>query len=56
MAGNLANQLLTYATGAGVSFSDRVQAQAILQRAKPDAYGLRSLVHAVVRSPLFQTK
>ena len=56
VARNLVNNLLAYATGAGVTFSDRAAVETILQRAKPSAYGLRTLVHEVVQSPLFQCK
>jgi len=56
VARNLVNNLVAYATGAGVTFSDRAGVEAILQRSKPTAYGLRTLVHEVVQSPLFQCK
>ncbi len=50
------NHLVTYATGAIVTFDDRAETTAILQRAQPHHYGLRTLVHELVQSPLFQTK
>ncbi|HWE95156.1 MAG TPA: DUF1592 domain-containing protein [Tepidisphaeraceae bacterium] len=56
IAQNLVNNLVTYSTGAGVTFADRGEVQAILQRAKPHSYGLRTLVTEVVQSRLFQTK
>jgi hypothetical protein len=56
IAQNLVNNLVTYATGAGVTFADRGEVQAILQRARPHSYGLRTLVTEVVQSRLFQTK
>ncbi|HZK81814.1 MAG TPA: DUF1592 domain-containing protein, partial [Humisphaera sp.] len=56
VARNLVNNLVTYATGAGVSFADRADVTAILQKAKPNSYGLRTLVHEIVESRLFQTK
>ena len=56
IARNLVNHLVTYATGAGVTFADRAAVEAILQQAQPGAYGLRTLVHGVVQSRLFQTK
>lgn len=56
IARNLVNHLVTYATGAGVTFADREEVDAILRRAKPKAYGVRTLVHEIVQSPLFQTK
>ncbi len=56
VARNLVNNLVTYSTGAGVTFSDRKQVQEILDRAKAKGYGLRTLVHEVVHSALFQSK
>ncbi len=56
IARNLARQLTIYATGAPVRFSDRGQIEKILQAAKPRGYGVRSLVHAIVQSDLFQNK
>lgn len=56
IAENVVNNLVTYATGAEVTFADRTETQAILQRARPQDYGLRGLVHEVVQSALFQTK
>jgi hypothetical protein len=56
VARNLAKQLVTYATGAPVRFSDRAAIEKILERAKPAEYGVRSLVHAVVESDLFRNK
>ncbi|MDB5329944.1 MAG: hypothetical protein JWP03_1095 [Phycisphaerales bacterium] len=56
IAQNLVNNLVTYATGAGVTFADRGEVQAILQRSRPHSYGLRTLVTEVVQSRLFQMK
>jgi hypothetical protein len=56
IARNLAELLVTYATGATVTFSDRAAVQEILRRARSRSYGLRTLVHEVVQSPVFQTK
>ena len=56
VARNLVNNLVAYATGAGVTFSDRAQVEHILRQVEPDAFPVRGLVHAVVQSPLFQTK
>lgn len=56
IARNLAKQLVTYATGAPVRFSDRAPLESILQRAKPDNYGVRSLIHEIVQSELFCNK
>jgi hypothetical protein len=56
VARNLARQLVTFATGAPVGFADRPELEKILQRAAPGHYGVRTLVHAVVQSELFQNK
>jgi hypothetical protein len=56
LARNLARQLTDYATGAPVSFGDRAEIEAIVQRASARRYGLRSLIHEVVQSPLFLNK
>jgi hypothetical protein len=56
IARNLAKQLVVYATGAPVRFSDRAELERILQRARDRQYGVRTLVEEIVRSDLFQTK
>ncbi|MEO8063635.1 MAG: DUF1592 domain-containing protein [Pseudomonadota bacterium] len=56
IARNLAKQLVVFATGTPVRFSDRAELELILQRASARRYGVRSLVEEIVRSELFQTK
>ena len=56
LANNLARQLIIYATGSGIRFSDRAAIDAIITRTKPAHHGLRSIVQEVVASELFQTK
>jgi mono/diheme cytochrome c family protein len=56
VARNLAKQLVVFATGTPVRFSDRDELERILQRARPHKYGVRTLVEEIVRSELFQTK
>ena len=56
VARNLARQLVVYATGAPVRFSDRTAVERILDRAATSGYGVRTLVHEVVRSGLFLEK
>jgi hypothetical protein len=56
LARNLAKQLLIYATGAPVRFSDREALTRISESTRSQSYGVRSLVHAIVASELFQTK
>lgn len=49
-------KLMIYATGHPISFSDHSEIDRIVTEAKSSDYGLRTLVHAVVASHLFQTK
>lgn len=56
LARNLVSQLAVYATGAPVRFSDRAEIDLLLERARPRHYGVRTLVHEVVQSPLFRRK
>jgi mono/diheme cytochrome c family protein len=56
VARNLAKQLIVFATGAPVRFSDRDELERILQRASKRRYGVRTLVEEIVSSELFQTK
>jgi hypothetical protein len=55
LARNLARQLVIYATGAPVRFSDRPEIEKILDQAEP-AFGVRSLVHQIVKNQLFLRK
>src|SRR5262249_41646533 len=52
----LAGKLITYATGAAPGPADRDEIDAIVGRVRGNDYGLRSLVHEVVQSKLFQNK
>jgi hypothetical protein len=56
VARNLTQNLLTYATGAGIQFADRDVVELILTRLKSRRGGLRTLVHEIVQSDTFQTK
>lgn len=56
IARNFAAQLITYATGAPISYSDRAALEVILDRAKAGSYGVRTLIHEIVQSPLFLKK
>ena len=56
VARNLARQLLVYATGAPVRFGDRAEVERMLQEASVRQYGVRTLVHEVVESPIFLHK
>ena len=52
----LAEQLIAYATGAGISFADRREVARITAQVSGQGHGVRSLIHAVVQSALFQNK
>jgi hypothetical protein len=56
LAANVAEKLLVYGTGAPISFADREAVDQIVKEAARDDYGFRSLVHAVVTSPVFLSK
>ena len=56
IARNLVEQLMVFATGAPIGFSDRREVQEILERTKSSDYGVRSVVHEIVKSKLFQYK
>ena len=56
IARNLLERLIVYATSAPVSFSDRVEVQAMLSRAQQTQFGVKDLVHEVVQSDMFVNK
>jgi hypothetical protein len=56
LARNMVKQLSIYATGAPIRFSDREAIEKIVQRAASHEFGLRTLVHEIVQSDLFQMK
>ena len=56
LARNMVSQFAVYATGAPIRFSDRIQIEKIIERAKSTNYGVRSLIHELVQSDLFLTK
>lgn len=56
LARNLTQQLLVYATGAPVQFSDRPQIARILAHTRASGYGVRSIIHEIVQSDLFLNK
>ncbi|MDB6140037.1 MAG: hypothetical protein JWO94_3109 [Verrucomicrobiaceae bacterium] len=49
-------KLVTYATGADISFADRTAVEKILARTKASGYGLRSLIVEVILSDMFLDK
>ena len=56
IAKSLAQQIVVYATGSGIRFSDRDDIDAIVKKAKPSQHGLRSLIKEIVQSDLFHLK
>ena len=56
LARNLAEKLLAYGTGAAPAPLDKPVIDAIVKTVRDKNYGLKSLIHEVVQSPLFQTK
>ncbi len=56
LARALTERLVTYATGAAPTAIDGPAIAAIVGRGRAKDFGLRTLVHEIVRSPLFQTK
>jgi hypothetical protein len=53
MARCLTEKLLIYSTGRGLRYSDRTAVEAVLEKSRAKNHGLRSLIHAVVASPVF---
>jgi len=53
---NLAKQLVIYATGRDIAFSDRAALEDIVSRTEKQGGGLRTLLHQIVASSLFQTR
>ncbi len=53
---NLAQQLAVYATGRELAFGDRDQIAAIVTSTQKQGGGVRTLIHELVQSQLFQTR
>jgi hypothetical protein len=53
MARCLTEKLLIYSTGRGLRYSDRAAVEAVLSQSRSKNHGLRSLIHAIVESPVF---
>ncbi|WP_233200376.1 DUF1592 domain-containing protein [Blastopirellula marina] len=56
LAGGFAEQLLVYGTGAPIEFVDRDAVEAIVDESAAENYGMRSIIQAVVASPVFLSK
>lgn len=53
---NLAKQLAIYSTGSDISFADRDQIRSIVEKTQSQGGGIRTLIHELVKSTLFQTR
>jgi len=56
VARGFASKLIVYATGANLQFADRVAVEDIVARVRAKGFGVRSILHEVVQSPLFRSK
>jgi hypothetical protein len=56
LARSLASHLLVFSTGGTLSFADREVVEAIVKDAAKEKYRMRSILHGVVTSPVFQSK
>ncbi|MCB1119929.1 MAG: DUF1592 domain-containing protein [Verrucomicrobiae bacterium] len=56
IAHNLIEKCIIFATGASIEFADRNDMEIILHQIEKNDYGFRSLIHAVVQSPVFLNK
>jgi hypothetical protein len=53
---NLAEKLMVYATGHELEFADRPVIERVVVDIKPQNYGFRSMIHALVQSETFRNK
>ena len=56
LAANVAEKLITYGTGAPVTFADRSDVQAVVENARRKRFGFRTIVEEVVCSQVFRMK
>lgn len=56
IAHNLVEKCIIYSTGASIEFADREVMEDIIHEISDENYGFRSLIHAVVQSPIFLNK
>lgn len=52
----LTEKLVTYGTGAGITFADRLAIEAIVTKTTQQGGGLRTLIEEIIQSDLFKTK
>ena len=53
VARNFISQLVVYSTGGEIEFADREEIERILSKARPGGFGLRKIIHEVIKSRLF---
>ena len=56
VARNFIENLVVYSTGAEIQFADRKVVENILSKASKSDFGVRSIIHLIVQSSLFQNK
>lgn len=56
LARNVVDKLITFGTGASISFADRKAVEEIVEAAADDNYGMRSLLYGVIMHPIFLRK
>jgi len=56
LARNIVERLIVYSTGASLGYADRAAVSEILKKTRGGGFGLRSILHEVVQSDLFQRK
>ena len=56
IARSFASQFLQYATGGEIYFSDRGYLDEIVEKSRAKGYGLKTLIHASLNSPIFLKK
>lgn len=56
MARCMAEKLLVYGRGSGLSFADRIELDQLVDRVATKGDGLRTLIHAIVQSDAFLTR
>ena len=56
LARALTMKLISYSTGKSPDAMDRTKVDAIMQRTSDSHYGVRSMIHEIVRSEFFQMK
>jgi hypothetical protein len=56
LARALTEKLVSYATGGTPAKSDQAEIEAIIARIRSKDYGLRTLIHEIVQSKVFQHK